>query len=378
MRYTKLGRTGMQASVIGIGLEHMLGQPRETVVSTIRQAVEDGVTYFDVVYSMSDYLDDVGAGFRGNRHRVLLTSHLGSTDKKGQYHKTRGLKRCEATFHDVLERLGTDYIDVLFLHNFNTLKDWERSSRGYLDLALRLREQGKARYLGVSGHNAGTVDRIIDEGAVHVVMFPVNLSNHAMRRRQDLLSRCAHDGIGLVAMKPFGGGKLLNGRGTIRVPKYQTGGSEAFKAKIRPGITPVQCLSYTMSQIGVNVTLQGVRKPQELEAALEIVEADQKARDFSQRLADFDRYVEGECTYCNHCLPCPAYIDIGQVNRLLDEARFLGAAGLQEAYQAMPAPASACTACGACETRCPFGVDVIETMEGAATLFEDAGIAGTL
>ena len=111
MRYTTLGRTGMETSVIGIGLEHLLGQPRETVVSTIRQAIENGVTYFDVVYSMRDYLDDVAAGFReyaplpSYRDRVLLTGHLGSTEKDGQYHKTRTLKRCEAAFHDVLERI---------------------------------------------------------------------------------------------------------------------------------------------------------------------------------------------------------------------------------------------------------------------------------
>jgi hypothetical protein len=134
MRYTTLGRTGLETSTIGIGLEHLLGQPRETVVSTIRQAVERGVTYFDVVYSIPDYLDDVGAGFReymslpGHRDRLLLTAHLGSTSKDGQYAKTRTLKRCEAAFQDVLERLGTGHVDVMFLHNFNTAGDWERSS----------------------------------------------------------------------------------------------------------------------------------------------------------------------------------------------------------------------------------------------------------
>jgi hypothetical protein len=124
-----LGRTGLETSVIGIGLEHLEGQPRETVVATIRRAIEHGVTYFDVIFSMPDYLENVAAGLSAHRDRLLLTGHLGSTDKDGQYQKTRTLKRCTAAFHHVLEKLDTDYVDILFLHNFNTLKDWERSSR---------------------------------------------------------------------------------------------------------------------------------------------------------------------------------------------------------------------------------------------------------
>jgi aryl-alcohol dehydrogenase-like predicted oxidoreductase len=51
MKYTELGRTGLDTSVIGIGTEHMRGQPRQTVVSTLRAAVERGVSY-DVIPRM--------------------------------------------------------------------------------------------------------------------------------------------------------------------------------------------------------------------------------------------------------------------------------------------------------------------------------------
>lgn len=369
MRYTELGRTGLETSVIGLGLEHLQGQPQKIVVSTIRQAIEHGVTYFDVIFSMPEYLENVGTGIREHRNDLILTAHLGSAEKNGQYQKIRSLKRCSEVFHRLLDRLGTDHVDILFLHNFNTLKDWERASGGYLDLALQLREEGKARFLGVSGHSTGTLERIVGEAPVDVVMFPVNLFNHALPHRQDLLQHCAREQIALIAMKPFGGGKLLNETGTIRVPKYQTGG-EAFRTRIVGGVTPVQCLSYVMSQIGVTVALAGVKKPAELMAALAVLASDEEARDYGQLLTNFDRYVEGECTYCNHCLPCPANIDIGQLNRLLDEARLLGAQSIMGAYNAMAAPASACTSCGACVPRCPFGVAVMERISEARAVFE--------
>jgi predicted aldo/keto reductase-like oxidoreductase len=67
---------------------------------------------------------------------------------------------------------------------------------------------------------------------------------------------------------------------------------------------------------------------------------------------------------------CEAVIDIGQTLRLLDIARQNLIAELRAAYSALSAKASACTQCGACTERCPFGVDVIAKMQQAVELFE--------
>jgi predicted aldo/keto reductase-like oxidoreductase len=370
METTTLGRTGLKVSAIGLGTEHLRGQPRETVVSTLRRAMERGVSYFDVIFAMAEYLDHLREGFRGRRDQISLTAHLGSTDKGGQYYKTRTAKRCEASFLDVLRRLDTDHVDVLFLHNFNAINDWDKASRsGYLDLASRLRDGRRARFLGISGHYPGVMALAVESGLVDLVMFPLNLLNHAMPGRIDLLDLCLQQNVGVVAMKPFGGGKLLNKRGTIRVPAYQAAGA-AFKTKIPDGITPARCLSYVLAQQGVSMALPGVKNESELEEALQTLEATAADRDFSGLLADFGRYVEGECTYCNHCLPCPVAIDIGQVTRLLDLAGFGLTTDLRTAYQALPVTATACTECGTCTKRCPFGVDVVANMRRAAALFE--------
>jgi predicted aldo/keto reductase-like oxidoreductase len=366
MEYGRLGRTGLKVSRIGLGTEHLCGQPRETVCAVIRRAVERGVNYFDLVYSLPHYLDDMQHAFLGLRDRVLLTAHLGSTEKDGQYNKSRSVVQCERSFLDLLRRLETDYVDVLFLHNFNSLKDWDQvaSPDRALDLALRLQDEGKARCLGISAHYPDVVQKAIETGNVDVVLFPINLFGHAMPGRQQLQDLCVQHEIGLVAMKPFGGGKLLTQRGRFRVPKYQTAG-QAFKARIDTEITPVQCLSYTLAQVGISMALPGVKNAPELEAALAYLEATTGERDFSGLLNHFGRYVEGECVYCNHCLPCPVHIDIAQVNRLLDAAEGGLTPGLRAAYRALPARATACTGCGACTERCPFGVNVVARMRTA-------------
>jgi predicted aldo/keto reductase-like oxidoreductase len=372
MRHTTLGRTGFNVSVIGVGTEHMRGQPRETVVATLREAIERGVNYFDVIFAMPEYLAHMGQAFHGLRDRVLLTGHLGSTDKNGQYYKTRTAKRCEHAFLDVLRHLETEYVDVLLLHNFNALKDWERAARaGFLDLAVRLRDEGKARCLGISGHYHGILEMAVETGLMDLVMLPVNLFNHAMPGRSDLLDLCARQNVAVVAMKPFGGGRLLNQRGSLRVPKYQTSG-ETFQVKIASEVAPAQCLSYVLAQRGVSLALAGVKNQAELRDALYTLEATEAERDFSDLLASFGRYREGECTYCNHCLPCPVVIDIGQVNRLLDVAAFGLTANLRAEYQALPVKASACTECGACTKRCPFGVDVVPRIHLAVKMLEQS------
>jgi predicted aldo/keto reductase-like oxidoreductase len=153
------------------------------------------------------------------------------------------------------------------------------------------------------------------------------------------------------------------------VPKYQTSG-ESFQVKITSQITLAQCLSYVLAQRGVSIALPGIKNEAELAAALRTLEASEAERDFSALLASFGRYIEGECTYCNHCLPCPVVIDIGQVNRLLDIAERGLTANLRAAYAALAVKASACTECGVCTKRCPFGVDVIPKIHQAVEVFE--------
>jgi hypothetical protein len=78
----------------------------------------------------------------------------------------------------------------------------------------------------------------------------------------------------------------------------------------------------------------------------------------------------GQCIYCNHCLPCPADIDIGRTIHLFDQAQAGFTPQMRAEYAALPARASDCTECGVCMERCPYEVDVPGKMRAAARLFE--------
>ena len=370
MEYRKLGRTGLEVSAIGLGTEYLNKQSRKVVTSVVQQAIEHGVNYFDIVFSFPRYLDNLGAALKGRRKRVCLTGHLGSTEKNGQYFKTRNAKRSEVFFLDLLARLDTDYVDVLFLHNFNTLKEYDgiTGSGGLLELAGRLKREGKARCIGISTHSIDVANRAIESGPIDVLMFPIHMAANSVPGKKDLLQACASRQVGVVAMKPFAGGKLLREERSIRVARYQMGG-EALKLNKPTSITPVQCLSYVLSQVGVSTAVPGCANLEQLEQVLAYGQATEEEKDFGSVLSDLQQYETGECVYCNHCLPCPSAIDIGHVIRLVETAQRRLTDDVRAAYAALGAKASDCTHCGACKERCPFGVDVTAKMEQAVAVF---------
>ena len=109
----------------------------------------------------------------------------------------------EAFLEDYFERLRTDYVDVLFLHNCNTQEDYDRlmGPGGLLELAGRIRREGRARFIGLSGHNVVTSRQAVESGQIDVLMFPINLTSQAVPGYRDLLDACVAHRVGLVAMK---------------------------------------------------------------------------------------------------------------------------------------------------------------------------------
>jgi len=157
--------------------------------------------------------------------------------------------------------------------------------------------------------------------------------------------------VALVAMKPYAAGVLFRENPSSII------------------LTPVQCLSYALSQPAVCTVLPGCKNVAEVQAALAFLSATDEEKDFSDIHRNPMWELKGSCMYCNHCLPCPVSIDIGTLTKITDTAGF----GVRDAvvadYEALSVKASACTECGTCMERCPFGVDVIANMDRAVETF---------
>jgi uncharacterized protein len=292
--------------------------------------------------------------------------------------------------------LSTDYIDILMFHWVDDPEDVDRvlDLDGYYGLARRLREQGKARCFGISTHTVSVARKAVEGRYVDAVMFPVNAAHDVLPGdgglgamweagswqssreesgetpavgpapdRTSLFELCERRGVGILAMKPYAGGLLLT--------EPVLSGWLARKNVLHPAditLTPVQALSYVLSRPGVTTAVVGCQSPEQVCTALRYCGAPDAERDFSVLEGSSLWRLQGRCTYCNHCLPCPAGIRIGDVMRRYDVSGSAGSAGPAD-LPAASAPPSACTKCGVCEARCPFGVSVIEAMTAAAAVF---------
>jgi len=348
MKSRMLGRTGLSVAEIGLGTEYLLNTSQENLSAVVHAAVAAGVDYIDFFYAQPEIRDWMGHALQGIRSQVTLAAHFGAAETDGQYRKTNDMAESQAYFDDLLRRLRTDYVDVLFLHNVDKEEDVDLALGPFLDQVRRYRDQGQARYIGFSGHTAAGAIRAVESGAIDVLMYPVHIGEHGDADRDAVLAACCAHDVGVVAMKVFAGGKLIRERAA-------------------DGFTAVHGLSYALSRHGVATAVPGPANLQELREDLAFIASSPEERDFGKQLAAMDPGDGGPtCVYCNHCLPCPEDIDIGAVSRILDAWEAGHATWATREYAQLAVPPSACIDCGQCAERCPWGVDSPDRMRRAA------------
>ncbi|UCC65427.1 MAG: aldo/keto reductase [Anaerolineae bacterium] len=343
MEYRKLGRTGLEVSPIGLGTEH-IEQSDEVRGDVLRTAVEAGVNYVDLLYVEPEYWADFGPVLRPYRNKLVLAAHWGSGPRFD-------LDYCQRTFDNILSCVGNDYVEVAMMTMVDEEDRWDGWLHESLERLRRYQEQGRVGYVGGSAHDTSMAVKAVKSGLLDVLMFPVNIVGHSDEKNDELYQACADGGVGLVAMKPYHGGTLLS-----------VGGQPS-------GITPAQCLAYVLS-LPVSTAVPGPRNGKELRATLHFLEATEGEKDFRPVVANLYDYLQGQCVYCHHCLPCPEEIQIGWLIWIVDYARHGVTDDLRGWYASHAAKASDCTACGVCLERCPFDVDIVARMREAVEIFE--------
>lgn len=378
MRYRELGKTGLKVSEIGLGAEWLERRSPEEVKGVISRCEEAGINILDCWMSEPQVRSSIGAAIRGHRERWIIQGHIGSTWQGGQYVRTRDLEKADAAFRDLLERMETDYIDLGMIHFVDEEREYRRIMEGeFYDYVKGLKERGIIRHIGMSTHNPNVARRAAESGKIEMLLFSVNpafdmlpasedLNEYFKERYQEELSgiaperaalyqACERLGVGITVMKGFAGGRL-------------------FSAETSPfgtALTPVQCIHYALTRPAVASVMTGLETPEQVDAAVAYETAGEEEKDYATVLAGAPAHAYfGQCTYCGHCAPCPAGIDIAMVNKLYDLA-----AGQEEIpgtlkahYRALEANGADCTGCKGCERRCPFGVRVAERMAQAQRL----------
>lgn len=378
MRYRELGNTGLQVSEIGLGAEWLERHTEEEVKAVIQHCESYGINILDCWMSNPEVRTKIGNAICGHREKWVIQGHFGSTWQEGQYVRTRDLPKVKEAFQDLLTRLQTDYIDLGMIHFVDSEAEFRRVMEGeFLAYVKEQREKGVIRHIGMSTHNPQVAKLAALSGEIEMLLFSVNpafdllppsedLNDYFVESygeglagidplREELYKLCEQRGVGITVMKGYAGGRLFDAR----------------TSPFGVALTPVQCLHYALTRPAVASVLVGYDTPAHVDAAVAYEAATEEERDYASVLAKAPRHAySGQCTYCGHCAPCPAGIDIAMVNKLYDLAAMQPEvpATVRAHYQALSATAADCIACGGCETRCPFGVPVVERMEKAKAL----------
>lgn len=380
MRYRELGRTGVSVSEIGMGCEGFVDKSFEQVSAYLDVMEKFGVNCIDLYSPNPELRSNLGLAMGGRRDKFVLQAHLCTIWKDGQYKRTRDIAQVKEGFADQLKRLGTDCVEIGMIHYVDSLSDWEACKNGpVMEYAQELKKAGVIKSIGLSSHNPQAALAAVNSGLIEVLMFSVNPCYDLLpasedvealwqedsykaplinmdTERQALYEACQRLGVGITVMKAFGGGDLLSAEL-----------SPAGKA-----LTANQCIHYALTRPGVACVLVGARTIDELMVSIAYEDASDSEKDYAAAFAAFPKISwQGHCMYCGHCAPCPNEIDIANVTKFLNLtiAQREVPETVREHYAALPHYAGECIQCGACETRCPFGVPIIENMAKAAAVF---------
>lgn len=345
----------------------------------IHYASEQGINILDCWMPDAKSRDIIGNGIKENRDKWFIQGHIGSTLKDGQYYRTRDMKYVRPAFEDLLKRLQTDYIDLGMIHYIDSEEEWDQIQHSdYMDYVMELKSSGVIRHIGMSSHNPKVAVKAAESGYVEMILFSINPAFDMLPAsdnidqmfaekfdeglkgidadRAKLYKVCEQNDVGITVMKGFAGGRLFDEK---RSP---------FGVKL----TPVQCIHYALTRPAVCSILCGYDTKEQVDDAVAYETASEEAKDYASVIANapFHSY-RGECTYCGHCKPCVANLDIAMINKFYDLATMQPEvpATVKSHYELLEHTASECVGCHACETRCPFGVPIAERMEITAQLF---------
>lgn len=210
--YRKLGRTGQEVSIVGIGGFHLGQKPtEEEAIRIVRTALDSGVNFLDNCWDYNEGASEIrmGKALRdGYRAKAFLMSKIDGHTKAAAARQ----------IDESLTRLQTDHVDLMQFHEVIRPGDPELifGSGGSLEAMVEARNAGKVRYIGFTGHKSPDIHlHMLEVAKAHqfhfdTVQMPLNVMDaHYESFGQKVLPVLVEREIGVLGMKPLGSGWIL-------------------------------------------------------------------------------------------------------------------------------------------------------------------------
>lgn len=322
----RLGRTELMVNACSFGALPVQRRSVDDAVKLLRKAYDGGINYFDTANMYTDSEMKLGLALSDVRHDIIISTKSGGKDKA----------TVTAHIENSLRMLKTDYIDLFQFHNPASMP-LPDDDDGPFAAALEAKRKGYIRHIGITNHRLDLANRCIESGLFETMQFP--FSYIGSDEEIGLASKCKQADMGFIAMKGLAGGMLTNAKA---------------------------CMNF-IKQFDNVVPIWGIQTEEELDEWLRLEkEGDFKLNDELKAVIEHDRkeLCGNFCRSCGYCLPCPAGIDIPQaarMDRLLRRSPY-GPYMTKEYHEKMHLIDN-CLHCGACASRCPYGLNTPELLQ---------------
>ena len=327
MEKRRLGRTELMVTAISFGALPIQRCSMEEAGPVLKAALDKGINFFDTARAYTDSEEKIGRHIAKDRGRYYLASKSLSRDKQG-------LKQDLDTS---LSNMKTDYLDLYQIHNIKNTEELNSvlAPGGALEGLLEEQQKGRVRFIGVTGHNYGALAEAVSGGRFDTVQAPYNIVEQ--QAAESLFPLARRLDMGLIAMKPLGGGQL-----------------EQIQSALR----------FVLEQEAL-VAIPGMDRLEHLEENLIVAEQPRPLSTQERAALEEEARIAGKsfCRRCGYCLPCPVGLNIPQIFIFRLQYNRYGMTGSTPGrYAQLPVKASACIKCGICENRCPYNLPVREWM----------------
>ena len=265
----KLGKTGEKVTMLGVGGYHIGWTTEKDAREVIEAAIEGGIRFFDTAHSYGRGTSEERYGkylVPKYRDDIFLMTKSTATDKESF------LKEVDLS----LERMKTDRVDLLQIHSLKNPGDVdERITNGVMEAALSVKESGKARYIGFTGHTSPyahlrMLERLPEFPGFSTLQMPLNIvdlaSEHSFVRQT--MPVALENNLGLLAMKTLADGRFFSKKQTLDRVRWET------DTPVIPGHISLREALYFSWSLPISVLITGAENKDLL------VEKIQMTRDF--------------------------------------------------------------------------------------------------
>ena len=343
-KYKILGKTGLKVTTVGFGC--MITSDG----SVVERAADLGITYFDTarIYQQGNNERMVGAALKKKRNDIVLSSKSGAKTKEDAL----------ANLDTSLKELGTDHLDIWYLHNKTSPADVKDE---LIEAQQIAKKAGKIRFAGVSTHQ-GQVELIpflAKHPQVDVILTAYNFTLEPGIAAA--IEQASKAGKGVVGMKVMAGGF---GRVKPTDPLY---------GKLKQDGAMLAALKWVLRNPHVDTTIPSMTDNDQLDDNLKAMAQPFGPAEEKLLAGLMQRIGPLYCRTCGRCDGmCRQGLPVADVLRILSYADGYGQFALgRERFQEL-APehmAANCASCSECSVECPHGVRVRERVTRAQELF---------